>query len=133
MGTEFMIKLPQKEKGFFMKKLLKKANFALIGIFVTMSAHAAPGGNGLCELIRSMKAVFETLRTLAFVGAAFVIAGWAWGYISKGEVKKDDLKDKGTGMLVGFVMLFGIGMVLSFFLSESGMGTIGCSEVILNW
>lgn len=133
MGTEFMIKLPQKEKGFFMKKLLNKANFALIGIFVTMSAHAAPGDNGLCELIRSMKAVFETLRTLAFVGAAFVIAGWAWGYISKGEVKKDDLKDKGTGMLVGFVMLFGIGMVLSFFLSESGMGTIGCSDVILNW
>ena len=64
MGTEFMIKLPQKEKGFFMKKLLNKANFALIGIFVTMSAHAAPGGNGLCELILSMKAVFETLRTL---------------------------------------------------------------------
>lgn len=133
MGTEFMIELPQKEKGFYMKKLLNKANFALIGIFVTMSAHAAPGGDGLCELIRSMKAVFETLRTLAFVGAAFVIAGWAWTYISKGEVKKDDLKDKGTGMLVGFVMLFGIGMVLSFFLSESGMGTIGCSDVILNW
>lgn len=128
-----MIKLPQKEKGFSMKKLLNKANFALIGIFATMSAHAAPGGNGLCELIEQMYGVFTTLRTLAFVGAAFVIAGWAWGYISKGEVKKDDLKDKGTGMLVGFVMLFGIGIILSFFMSESGMASIGCEGLIRNW
>lgn len=117
-----------------MKKLMNKATFALVGIMASASAMAAPGaGNGLCALIDQMHGVFVTLRTLAFVGAAFTIAGWAWGYISKGEVKKDDLKDKGTGMLVGFVMLFGIGVVLQFFLSETGMNAIGCSNVIMNW
>ncbi len=118
-----------------MKKLFNKANFALIGMMAAVPAMAAPAGsnNGLCDLIQQMYGVFTTLRTLAFVGAAFVIAGWAWGYISKGEVKKDDLKDKGTGMLVGFVMLFGIGVVLSFFLSESTMQSIGCQDIILGW
>ena len=77
--------------------------------------------------------VFRILRTLAFVGAAFIIAGWAWGYISKGEVKLDDLQKKGTGMLVGFVLLFGIGIVLSFFLSSAGMSAIGCDNIILGW
>lgn len=117
-----------------MKKLFNKANFALIGMMAAVPAMAAPAGNnnGLCALIEQMHDVFVTLRTLAFVGAAFVIAGWAWGYISKGEVKKDDLKDKGTGMLVGFVMLFGIGVVLSFFLSESTMESFGCS-IIGQW
>ena len=113
-----------------MKKMMKKFNFALIGVMASMPAFAAgaAGGNsGLCVLITQMKGVFETLRTLAFVGAAFVIAGWAWGYISKGEVKKDDLKDKGIGMMVGFIMLFAIGIILSFFLGAAGEGgSLGC-------
>lgn len=104
-----------------MKKMMKKFNFALIGVMTSMPAFAA-GNDGLCALINQMKGVFGTLRTLAFVGAAFVIAGWAWGYISKGEVKKDDLKDKGIGMIVGFIMLFAIGIILSFFLSAAGEG-----------
>lgn len=118
-----------------MKKLAKKINMALIGVMVSTAAFAAPGVNnsGLCALIQQMHGVFQILRTLAFVGAAFTIAGWAWGYISKGEVKKDDLKDKGTGMLVGFVLLFGIGVVLQFFLSSAGMSAIGCSQIIMNW
>lgn len=117
-----------------MKKLMKKLSFAGFSVMAAMSAAmAAPAGNGLCALIAQMHGVFVTLRTLAFVGAAFVIAGWAWGYISKGDVKKDDLKDKGTGMLVGFVMLFGIGIILQFFLSETGLNSIGCSQIIMNW
>lgn len=67
------------------------------------------------------------------MGAAFVIAGWAWGYISSGKVELKDLQGKGTGMLVGFVMLFGIGAILSFFMSESGLATIGCPELITGW
>lgn len=121
----------RKQKGIYMKKLINKLNFALIGVMVSVPAFAA--GKGLCDLIAQMHGVFKTLRTLAFVGAAFVIAGWAWGFISKGEVKKDDLKDKGIGMLVGFVLLFGIGVVLSFFLSESTLQGIGCQQQILNW
>lgn len=122
----------RKQKGIYMKKLINKLNFALIGVMVSVPAFAA-GDNGLCALIAQMHGVFKTLRTLAFVGAAFVIAGWAWGFISKGEVKKDDLKDKGIGMMVGFVLLFGIGVVLSFLVSQAGMSTMGCDAVLRNW
>lgn len=117
-----------------MKKLMTKFNFALIGVMVSMPAFAAgaAGGNGLCNLMNQMHGVFSTLRTLAFVGAAFVIAGWAWGYISKGKVEMKDLQEKGVGMLVGFVLLFGIGIVLSFFMSEAGQNSMGC-PVLANW
>ena len=81
-----------------------------------------------------MYGVFKILRTLAFVGAAFIIAGWAWGYIKDGKgVDMEDLRKKGTGMLVGFILLFGIGIVLSFFLSSTGLDAIGCREAILSW
>ena len=122
-----------------MKGLLKKIGFAgaviMAGASMPALAAAAAGVNadGICGLIGQMYGVFKILRTLAFVGAAFIIAGWAWGYISKGEVKLDDLQKKGTGMLVGFVLLFGIGIVLSFFLSSAGMSAIGCDNIILGW
>lgn len=124
-----------------MKKLMKKLGFAgvatIAGTAVAMAAQAPAGVgvnmSGLCALIGQMYGVFQILRTLAFVGAAFIIAGWAWGYISKGDVKLDDLQKKGTGMLVGFVLLFGIGVVLQFFLSSTGLGMIGCSDLITSW
>lgn len=124
-----------------MKKLMKKLGFAgvatIAGTAVAMAAQAPAGvgvnTSGLCALIGQMYGVFQILRTLAFVGAAFIIAGWAWGYISKGDVKLDDLQKKGTGMLVGFVLLFGIGVVLQFFLSSTGLGMIGCSDLITSW
>lgn len=124
-----------------MKNILKKLGFAVITVFAGASvALAAPAAGvgvneaGLCALIGQMYGVFKILRTLAFVGAAFIIAGWAWGYISKpADFKLEDLKTKGTGMLVGFILLFGIGVVLSFFLSSTGLNAIGCDSVILNW
>lgn len=122
-----------------MKNTLKKLGFAGLIIFAGASAALAAnaagvGQNGLCDLIKQMYGVFKILRTLAFVGAAFIIAGWAWGYISKpADFKLEDLKNKGTGMLVGFVLLFGIGVVLSFFLSSTGLGLIDCQEVITTW
>lgn len=123
-----------------MKNLLKKIGFAgfatLAGASVALAAPAAGGVSnaGLCALIGQMYGVFKILRTLAFVGAAFIIAGWAWGYIKDGKgVDMDDLRKKGTGMLVGFILLFGIGVVLSFFLSSTGLNAIGCDDVILNW
>ena len=114
-----------------MKKIITKLNVAIIAAMVSVPAMAAPSTNGLCQLIQQMQGVFNILRTLAFVGAAFVIAAWAWGYISKGEVKMDDLQKKGTGMLVGFVLLFGLGVVLSFFMSQGGQGVLGCA--ITGW
>lgn len=121
-----------------MKNILKKLGFA--GVVVMTGAGAAlaaqAGGvsnSGLCALISQMYGVFRILRTLAFVGAAFIIAGWAWGYITAGKgVDIEDLRKKGTGMLVGFVLLFGIGIVLQFFLSSAGQQALGCPE-ILQW
>lgn len=116
-----------------MKKLVNKFNLAVIAAMTSMPAMAdGVNPSGICQLIGQMRGVFEILRTLAFVGAAFTIAGWAWGYISKGEVKKDDLKDKGVGMMVGFILLFGIGIVLQFLLSTAGGKALGCPE-IFNW
>lgn len=124
-----------------MKNILKKIGLAGVVVLAAGGAAMAAGAaggvgvneSGLCALIGQMYGVFKILRTLAFVGAAFIIAGWAWGYISKGEVKMDDLQKKGTGMLVGFVLLFGIGVVLQFFLSSAGLEIIGCQNVIMAW
>lgn len=127
-----------------MKSLLKKIGVAgfvmLAGGAAALAAPAAGGvvavnADGLCGIINEMYDVFKILRTLAFVGAAFIIAGWAWGYISAGKgVDMEDLKKKGTGMLVGFVLLFGIGVVLQFFIfSDTGLSAIGCEEVISKW
>ena len=114
-----------------MKKIMNKINFAIIAMMVSVPAFAAPAANnGMCELIKNLKGVFGLLRTLAFVGAAFYIAGWAWGYISKGEAKMEDVKKQGIGLLVGFALLFMIGAVLSFLLSATGQHTIGCQDVI---
>ena len=127
-----------------MKSLLKKIGVAgfvmLAGGAAALAAPAAGGvvavnADGLCGIINEMYDVFKILRTLAFVGAAFIIAGWAWGYISAGKgVDMEDLKKKGTGMLVGFVLLFGIGVVLQFFIfSDTGLSAIGCEDVISKW
>ena len=116
-----------------MKKLMNKINFAIICAMVSVPAFAAD--NGICELILKLHGVFKILRTLAFVGAAFYIAGWAWDFISKGEAKPDDLKKKGIGLLVGFIMLFSIGVLLSFVLSASGSpDSILCKgEITSGW
>lgn len=127
-----------------MKSLLKKigvAGFVMLAGGAAALADPAAGGvaaanaDGLCGIINEMYGVFKILRTLAFVGAAFIIAGWAWGYISAGKgVDMEDLKKKGTGMLVGFVLLFGIGVVLQFFIfSNTGLSAIGCEDVISKW
>ena len=91
---------------------MNKINFAIIAMMVAMPAFAE---NPMCELITKMQGVFRLLRTLAFVGAAFFIAGWAWTYISKAGENKDgiveDIKKKGISLLVGFALLFMIGVV----------------------
>lgn len=124
-----------------MKNILKKIGLAGVVVLAAGGAAMAAGAaggvgvneSGLCALIGQMYGVFKILRTLAFVGAAFIIAGWAWGFISSGKFEMDDLRKKGTGMLVGFVLLFGIGVVLQFFLSSAGLEVIGCQNVIMNW
>lgn len=86
---------------------------------------------GVCDLVEKLGPVISTLRTLAFLGAAFVLMDWAWGFIQKGEVKKDELKDKGIGMFVGFFLLFGVGIVLQFVASDTGKTYMGCVEKLV--
>ncbi len=118
-----------------MKKFMNKINFALISLMVSTplfaeELNAAP----FCELFHKLHSVFNILRIAAFVGAAFYIAGWAWDFISKGEAKMDDVKKKGIGLLVGFILLFMIGVLLSFVLSASGMSMIGCgNDLVTKW
>ena len=114
-----------------MKKISKVLTFAAVMALVAVPAFAAKKAgadtSALCSLIGKMQGIFRTLRILAFVGAGFYMADWAWKYISSGKVEMKDLKEKGTGLLVGFVLLFAIGAVLSFVLSAAGEGgSLGC-------
>ena len=115
-----------------MKKLMKKLNFAIVGMMASGSAMAAGSMNAaLCKMGEQFGEIFSVLQMLAFVGAGITIAGWAWGYISGGksvDVVKE-VKEKGVGMLIGFFLLFGIGTVLSIFMTAVGPdGSLGCVE-----
>jgi membrane protease YdiL (CAAX protease family) len=101
--------------------------FLIVTTFVMANLPAfAVENKGACELIKSLKPVIQTLRTLAFIGAAFVLMDWAWGFIKAGEVKREDLEKKGLGMLVGFFLLFGVGLILQFVGSKAGQEYFGC-------
>lgn len=109
-----------------MKKVMNKINFAIISMMVASPAFAV-NDSAICMLLNDMKGVFNMLRTFCFIGAAFMIAGWAWDFISKGKAEMKDLKEKGTGLLVGFILLFSVGLILQFLLSASGGRTFGCA------
>ena len=109
-----------------MKKKISKY-FLIVTTFVMANLPAFAADNkGACDLIENLKPVIQTLRTLAFIGAAFVLMDWAWGWIKAGSVEKDKLKDQGIGMLVGFFVLFGVGFILQFVGSSAGQEYFGC-------
>lgn len=114
-----------------MKKLMKKISFAMVGIMASVPAMAAVNYNNvLCKLATEFNGIFSMLRLLAFIGAGMSIAGWAWGYIKAGKVDiQKEVSEKGVGLLVGFVLLFSIGTVLSVFMSMAGQGgSLGCVQ-----
>ena len=116
-----------------MKKIMTKANFAIIGLMASM-APAMAADTGVCNLVKDLGGLLGMLRTLAFIGAGFTIAGWAWDYISKGKVELKDVQTKGIGLLVGFVLLFGVGMVLSFLMSAAAPGgSLNCAAQFQAW
>jgi hypothetical protein len=43
------------------------------------------------------------------------------------------VKKRGIGLLVGFSLLFMVGLVLSFVMSASGLNIIGCGDVLKKW
>ncbi len=109
-----------------MKKISNYFLAASVFVMANVPAFAAEE-TAVCKLINDLKPIINTLRTLAFVGAAFVLMDWAWGFIQKGEVGKDDLKNKGVGMLVGFFLLFGVGILLHFVGSKGGASFFECN------
>lgn len=114
----------EKVKGFYMKKLMKRLNFAIIGVMASMPAMAAGDvKQALCDLAGQFGEIFSAIRLLAFVGAGVTIAGWAWGYISSGKIDAiKEVKEKGIALLIGFVLLFGIGTLLTVFMNMAGDG-----------
>ncbi|MFQ6760023.1 MAG: hypothetical protein ACLRFM_01290 [Alphaproteobacteria bacterium] len=111
-----------------MKNYAKVLVFAAIVALIVVPAQAAfTVSPAMCNLIGRMQEVFKVLRILAFVGAGFYMAGWAWTYISDpSKFKMDDVKTKGVGLLVGFGILFAIGVILSFLLSTAGENGDSC-------
>ena len=123
-----------------MKKQLKVIVFAALAAFVAVSGASAASlveKTNVCALIKEFQGIFGLLRTLAFLGAGFLIAGWAWGYISGGkEIKAmDEVKNKGLSMLIGFILLFGIGTFLQVISSAAGLDMMGieCPELFQGW
>lgn len=116
-----------------MKKIMNKVNFAIVGIMASV-APAMAANEGLCELITKLGGLLKTLRTLAFIGAGFYIAQWAWDFIKAGEVTMEKVQNKGVGLLVGFVLLFSIGAVLGFLISAAGPnGSLDCVDQLKAW
>ena len=118
-----------------MKKQMKMIGFAALSALLVVSgasgASATMSGmvdeSGLCKLIDQFKGIFGLLRTLAFIGAGFLIAKWAWGYIEAGKIDAmKEVKEKGVSMLIGFVLLFGIGTVLTVLGGTTGKSILGC-------
>jgi len=89
----------------------------------------------MCNLISQLQGVFQTLRVFAFVGAGFILAKYGWEAITSGKLGgkdniADGLKAVGVPMIVGFALLFSIGMILGF-LSKGN--NFGCVELTTGW
>ena len=114
-----------------MKNYAKVLVFAAIVALIVVPAQAA---SGMCDLISQMDRIFRILRVLAFLGAGFYIAGWAWEYISAGKVDMAKTKERGIGLLVGFSLLFIIGVVISFLLNAAAPGgSLDCQAALVKF
>ena len=82
-----------------------------------------------------MQGVFKTLRILAFVGAGFIVAKYAWEAITTGTIGGqktvvEGLKAVGVPMIVGFVLLFSVGILLGFLMNGENFG---CPALTTGW
>lgn len=125
-----------------MKINVNKAKFVTVVMIAALvpavAAAASVGltaGGSFCDLVKELGGLLKTLRTLAFIGAGFLIAQWAWEFISKPQdVKLETFKQKGVGMLVGFALLFSVGAILTFFINAAGPGgSMECASEFFNW
>lgn len=89
----------------------------------------------MCILISKLQTVFKTLRVFAFVGAGFILAKYGWEAITTGKLGgkdtiADGLKSVGVPMIIGFALLFSIGVVLGFL---SNGQNFGCPSLTSGW
>lgn len=115
-------------------------NSSLFTIFVVAMAvfpalATVTGNNGICDLIQQLQSGFKTLRTLAFVDAEFILAKYGWKAIATGKIGgkgsiADGLKEIGIPMIVGFALLFSIGILLGVFTSDNNFG---CDALTNGW
>lgn len=112
-----------------MKKIMNKVNFAIVSVMATMSSSFAADYTQLCNLINRLGDLLRILRIMAFVGAGFYITLWAWEFIKAGKVEMPKIQEKGVGLLVGFVLLFAVGALLSFLIGAAAPdGALGCAQ-----
>ncbi len=115
---------------------LDSALIALAIVLIAAPAMAAPASNaGLCQLIARFQDVFKLLRTLAFVGAGFILAKYGWEAITSGKIGGKDnvaegLKAIGVPMIIGVALLFSIGILLTFL---SNGENFGCPNLTTGW
>jgi len=112
-----------------LKNLTK--DLMIAGLIIAATVNAALASSPVCPLIVELKGVFATLRTLAFIGAAFVLATWAWKWIQTGVIDfKDADRKKIIAMIVGLSVLFLIGMILTIVLNGR---VVDCPELLQPW
>ena len=112
-----------------MKKIMNKVNFAIVSVIATMSSSFAADYAQLCNLINRLGELLKILRIMAFIGAGFYITLWAWDFIKAGKVEMKDVQPKGVGLLIGFVLLFAVGALLTFLIGAAAPdGALGCAQ-----
>ncbi len=106
----------------FTNKYLKPMALAAFVMAATVSTgYADVPDVQVGKLSAEMFKIFKILRSLAFIGAAFILAGKAWGWIKAGKVEwENEMKGSGMAMIVGFFVLFSIGMIIGLFIPEGG-------------
>lgn len=122
--------MPKKNVGLY------TSIFACVSAVLVVPAFAAPAMNsGLCDMIARFQEVFKLLRTLAFVGAGFILAKYGWDAITSGKIAgkesvTEGLKSIGVPMIIGFALLFSIGILLGFL---SNGENFGCQNLTTGW
>lgn len=118
-----------------MKKIMNKVNVAVLSVMATVSSASAADYTQLCVLINRLGSLLGILRIMAFIGAGFYITLWAWEFIKAGKVEMPKVQEKGVGLLVGFVLLFAVGAVLTFLIGAADEGgSLGCAvEEFKKW
>ena len=116
-----------------MKNYAKVLVFAAIVALIIVPAQALTVSTPVCNLVGEMQKVFRLLRILAFIGAGFYIADWAGGFISAGKVDMAKAKEKGIGLLVGFTLLFIIGVMISVVLGVTDENGTNCDKLTEGW